>query len=348
MGNIKSYLTERNIRYIGIISLTFLLPNITDMECKNMESEYLLSFVFTFTFWQGDYMILMFFRKRHPGIEQTGLRIFFTVITILFYTVIAEVFIKLTLGNALQIMEPLSWESFYDGFYVSIITTIIVMLIYETAYFFSQWKKEMIAAETLKSQQLKMELSVLKNQISPHFLFNSLNTLVTLISEDQKVASKFTEKLSEVYRYILQNKEKELVKLSTEVHFVESYLFLLKMRFGNNLVFKNSIDIALFERYVPPLTLQMLVENAIKHNIVSNSQPLTIQIYSSDTDKIIVQNTLQKKKFVKGSTQKGLVNIKKRYKFLTKDEVDIITTGSYFMVALPLIGICENQMQADL
>jgi len=348
MENIKKYITERNIRYVGIIFLTFLLPSINGMKCNNLELEYVVSFIFTFTYWQGDFLILSFFRKRYPGIEQTSSRILFTAISIVIYTIAAELCIKLTLGNYFQIIDPLTWESFYDGFYVSIITTIIVMLIYETTYFFGQWKKEMIAAETLKSQQLKMELSVLKNQISPHFLFNSLNTLVTLIDEDQKVASEFTEKLSEVYRYILQNKEKELVKLSTEIHFVESYLFLLKMRFGDNLIFENNIDKTLLEKYVPPLTIQMLVENAIKHNIVSNSQPLTIQIYSSNTDKIIVQNTLQKKNFVKDSTRKGLVNIKKRYKFLSKDEVDIITTGSYFMVALPLIEIRENQMQPNL
>lgn len=348
MKNIKKYITERNIRYAGIVLLTFLLPNITDLSCKNIETGYFLSFIFIFTFWQGNYMILMFFRKRYPAIEQTNYRILFTVVSVLFYTILAEICVKLTLGNVLKFMEPLSWESFYEGFYVSIITTIIIMLIYETSYFFSQWKKEMVAAETLKSQQLKMELSVLKNQISPHFLFNSLNTLVTLIDEDQRTASEFTERLSEVYRYILLNKEKELVKLSTELHFVGSYLFLLKMRFGNNLLFEDNIDKGLLDRYVPPLTLQMLVENAIKHNIVSNARPLTIQMYSSRTDKLIVQNTLQKKKFVKGSTRKGLVNIKKRYRFISKDEVDIITTGSYFMVALPLIEIHENQMQPEL
>ncbi len=348
MKNIKKYFTERNIRYTGIVFLTFLLPNITDLPCKNVELGYFLSFIFIFTFWQGDYMILSYFRKKHPAIEQTNARIFSTIISILIYTVFAEICIKLTLGNAFQIIEPLGWDTFSEGFYVSIITTIIIMLIYETTYFFGQWKKEMVAAEALKSQQLKMELSVLKNQISPHFLFNSLNTLVTLIDEDKRTAAEFTEKLSEVYRYILLNKEKELVKLSTELHFVRSYLFLLKMRFGRNLRFEDNIDKGLLDRYVPPLTLQMLVENAIKHNIVSNSRPLTIQMYSSRTDKLIVQNTLQKKKSVKDSTRKGLVNIKKRYKFLSKDEVDIITTAGHFMVALPLIEVRENQMQPGL
>jgi sensor histidine kinase YesM len=318
------------------------------MECKNMEAEYLISLLFTFTYWQGDYMLLMFFRKRYPAIEQTNYRVIFTAITIIIYTIIAQASIKLVIGNLLEIMEPLTWQGFYDGFYVSTITTIIILLIYETTYFFSQWKKEVLNAEKLKSQQLKMELSVLKNQISPHFLFNSLNTLITLIEENPKVASDFTEKLSEVYRYILQNKEKELVKLSTELHFVESYLFLLKMRFGNNLNFEKNISEDLLEQYIPPLTLQMLVENAIKHNIVSISKPLTIQIYSHKTDTLIVQNTLQKKNFVKDSTQKGLVNIKKRYQFLTRDRVDVITTANYFMVALPLIKVSENQMQPDL
>ncbi|MEM1134910.1 MAG: histidine kinase [Bacteroidota bacterium] len=341
------YINERNIRYVGIVVVSLILPLVTEMPCKDERTKYLMTFAYTFSYWQGDIFILKYFRKKFSGIKLTTYRVITTVFFILVYTIVVKLILDFTFEYIGWVTNP-DANSFYDGLRISIITTIIINALYEAFYFFSQWKKGMLEAEKLKTQQLKMELSVLKNQISPHFLFNSLNTLVTLIGEDQKIASEFTEKLSEVYRYILQNKEKELVKLQTEVAFVESYLFLLKMRFGNNLKFEKKIDKEQLEKYVPPLTLQILVENAIKHNIVSLSMPLTVEIYSHNASTLIVQNTLQKKKNVKDSTRTGLENIKKRYQFLTKQKLDIITTTNYFMVALPLIEVRENEMEPSI
>ena len=343
----KQYITERNIRYAGIIILSLILPKITDLPCSGMDVEYALAFMHTFIFWEGDVFIIKFFRKKFTGIDETSKRITFAVISIIIYTVVAKTAIKLFAAY-------LGWITFdgyhdlYGEFLISFVTTTTIGIFYETHYFFVQWKKEIVAAEKLKNQQLKMELSVLKNQISPHFLFNSLNTLVTLIEEKHENAAKFTEKLSEVYRYILQNKEKELVKLEDELRFAESYLFLLKMRFGDNLHFEKDIKNEQLNKYVPPLTLQILIENAIKHNIVSHAQPLTIQLYSHENSRLIIQNTLQKKKYVKDSTRTGLENIKKRYQFISKEKVDIITTESYFMVALPLIKVEQNEMKLSV
>lgn len=193
-------------------------------------------------------------------------------------------------------------------------------------------------AEKLKSQQLKSELSVLRNQISPHFLFNSLNTLVTLIHENQDRAAEFTEKLSQVYRYILQYKESEKVELRAELEFTQAYYFLMKMRFEDGLEMKFQIPEHLHEHGIAPLTLQMLVENAIKHNIVSTNKPLIIDIYSENDSSLIIRNNLQLKRSVQDSTKTGLKNIKKRYSYLVEDKsVDIIETREHFMVALPLL-----------
>ena len=341
------YINERNIRYFGIVVLSLVLPNITELPCKGLEFEYMLSLMHTYLFWEGDILILKYFRKRYKGIDQTTKRIAATVAVIILYTILAKTLIKL-FAFAVGWITLDEQQSFYGESLISFVTTVTIYIMYETHYFFVQWKMELLETEKLKTQQLKMELSVLKNQISPHFLFNSLNTLVTLIEEQHENAAKFTEKLSEVYRYILQNKENELVKLQQELHFAESYLFLLKMRFGNNLIFKKNIEKSQLDLYVPPLTLQILIENAIKHNIVSIAQPLTIEIYSSKSPRIIVQNTLQKKKNVKDSTRTGLENIKKRYQFLTKEKVDILTSTDYFMVALPLIEIQKNEMELSV
>jgi len=227
----------------------------------------------------------------------------------------------------------------------NLIPTAIIGSLYENAYFFDKWKSQIQANEALKNQQVRTQFEVLQNQMSPHFLFNSLNTLTTIIAEDQNIAIQFTEKLSEVYRYILQNREKELVKLDEELEFVKNYVFLLQIRYPENLKVDFRIDDAFLETSVPPLTLQMLVENAIKHNIISKSKPLKIDIYVENGKSIIVKNNLQTKNTVEKSTKTGLSNIKERYAYFGQRNIDIITTRDNYMVAVPILDI---QFEPDL
>ncbi len=181
--------------------------------------------------------------------------------------------------------------------------------------------------------------------MSPHFLFNSLNTLTTLIAENQKTAIDFTEKLSEVYRYILQNREKELVSLKDELDFVRSYVFLLQMRYPENLSVDFSIDERHLKQSIPPLTLQILVENAIKHNAISKAHPLKIDIYVDNGKSVVVRNNLQLKKTIEKSTKTGLSNIRKRYQYFGKRNIDIINTATNFLVAAPLLDLSNESDQ---
>tara|TARA_B100000809_G_C15102570_1_gene517498 strand:- start:1084 stop:1734 length:651 start_codon:yes stop_codon:yes gene_type:complete len=215
-------------------------------------------------------------------------------------------------------------------------------MIYELIYFFSRWNLSTIEAEKLKSDQTRAQLDTLKNQISPHFLFNSLNTLVAIIPENQQQAIEFTQKLSEVYRYILECKEKELVLLETELNFIRSYLFLLKIRYPENLTVDYNINKEHLNKLVAPLSIQMLIKNALKHNIISKSNPLSIEVYTDKGDTITVKNKLQLKTSIENSTKTGLDNIRKRYQFLSNKSIDVRTTIESFIVAIPLLQTIER------
>ena len=225
----------------------------------------------------------------------------------------------------------------------ALVAAAVIGAVYECVFFFEKWKDTIKQNEALKNQQIRTQFEVLQNQMSPHFLFNSLNTLTTLIAESQDTAIEFTEKLSEVYRYILMNKEKELIPLREELAFSRSYVYLLQMRYPENLMVNFRVEEPALRQHIAPLTIQMLIENCIKHNIISRSQPLIIDVYVDNGKSIIIRNNLQKKKALEKSTKTGLENIKKRYQYLGERKIDIIVTYDSFMVAIPLIEVVEHQ-----
>lgn len=301
-------------------------------------TDFASGFYHTFLIWNVDYLILMAIRRRYPEVENTTRRIILSLIL---------VFVGNTLLDAFM-CQSLYWVGLGDPYELSnlgidklglmMMVSFVIGTLYEAGYFFRKWKEQTVLTEQIKSQQLRSELSVLKNQISPHFLFNSLNTLVTLIHEDQERAAEFTEKLSQVYRYILQYKEEERVDLKTELDFTRAYYFLMKMRFEASLTIDFRIDPQYYSYGIAPLTLQMLVENAVKHNVVSTSKPLKVDIYIENGKSLIVRNKIQRKRGVQDSTGTGLKNIRRRYEYLHTDRaMDVIETREHFMVALPLL-----------
>lgn len=300
---------------------------------------YGITLLITAIIWQGCYVIIGHYRKRYPGFERTARRILLTVLSLSVYIVLVD-FSACTLLDALGLQENSYTNGEWRGNLLKCFgATALIGTLYEAGYFFAMWKRQAIETEAIKSQQLRSELSVLKNQISPHFLFNSLNTLVTLIHEDAGQAARFTQKLSDVYRYILQHKDKEVVDLGTELEFTEAYNFLMKMRFEQSLDIRVKVDAAHLDLLVAPLTLQMLVENAVKHNIVSIAQPLQVDIYVENGRSLIVRNTLRRKQTVENSTHTGLANIRQRYTYLSDRPVDVIETREHFLVALPLLEL---------
>ena len=207
-------------------------------------------------------------------------------------------------------------------------------LISNAILFFKNWKEAAVQQEKLKREQLALQYESLKSQVNPHFLFNNLNSLTSLISSNPEKAIDFVKKLSEVYRYVLDQKDHELVALETELKFLESYVFLQKIRFETNLVVEINVIAGNFK--VIPLSVQMLVENAIKHNEISDRNPLYIRIFTSEDGYLTVENRLQKKTGSEGNGT-GIRNIQERYQFFTDKKVNITESNTNFMVRIPLL-----------
>lgn len=191
-----------------------------------------------------------------------------------------------------------------------------------------------IENEKLKQQNLENELLALKNQINPHFLFNSLNSLNSLI-RGNKEATTFVNKLSFMYRYILQSNDRDLVLVSEELKFLESYIFLIKTRYRNRFEIEFDLDETLLDRTIPPLALQLLVENAVKHNEISEEYPLKVKVYSKN-ELLVVENKLRPRTNFVDSTKKGLSNLNKRFSILKHHEISVSTTNGIFKVTLTL------------
>lgn len=217
-----------------------------------------------------------------------------------------------------------------------VIVTLLVYSVQMSLFFIEKWQQEALRAEQLQKESIQAALNSLKSQISPHFLFNSLNILTELIDITPDQAKDYVNKLAETYRYVLKNRNAELVALQEELEFLTSYLYLLNKRFGENLQICIQIEKDINARYLPPLTLQLLVENAVKHNILSADAPLYLDIYA-ENDALIIKNNLQRRKDQLISDKTGLENIKRRYRYLSEKEIVITETTDYFMVQIPLL-----------
>lgn len=201
--------------------------------------------------------------------------------------------------------------------------------------------KELTEANTkllkLQKENLQSQFEVLKQQVNPHFLFNSLNVLTSLIKVDPDLAESFTERLSKVYRYVLENKDKDLVNLSTEIEFLHAYLFLLEIRFMNKIVVEINVEKSWYDHLILPLAIQLIIENAIKHNTFSKSQPLQIRIYVDEDQHLIIANNLNIRETKPLSTGVGLENIIQRYALITEAKPAFSKANGHFMASLPML-----------
>jgi len=305
--------------------------------------DYLITVLITGIIWQGCYAIITYFRKRFPGFERTPRRIALTIFTMSAYIVLIDYLTCFALDAA-----GIQANAYANGQWkVNLIkcfgTTAMIATLYEAGYFFAMWKRQAIEAEALKSRQLRAELDILRNQVSPHFLFNSLNTLVALIPDDPQLAMRFTKDLSAVYRYILQHKDKEVVDLGTELDFTAAYINLMKVRFEEALQINIAVQPEHRSLLVAPLTLQLLLENALKHNVASTAHPLHVEITVEHGRNLVIRNNLRRKQGGVEGTGTGLSNVKQRYAILSDRPVDVIETREHFLVALPLLQLGDHE-----
>ncbi|MFC2125524.1 sensor histidine kinase [Bacteroidota bacterium] len=218
-----------------------------------------------------------------------------------------------------------------------IISASVGLLIGAVIFFYSQWLDALKREQKLKEEKLIFQYETLKNQVNPHFLFNSLNTLSSLVYKDPKQSDEFIKKLSIIYRYILENSDKESVELNSEIGFVQDFFYLQEIR--DNGKIKLNIKLNNPDTYrILPISLQLLVENALKHNASTRDKPLKIDI-KTENEKVIISNNLQPKQNIEDSSKIGLKNLGERIKLMTGKEIEISETNDQFIVKLPLIRV---------
>lgn len=289
------------------------------------------------TLWKGNQYLGYFIQKIFPWEENPMKALIVRAISTVFYSSIA-IFSVNYIWSVWVFKQGFINENpwLINSMAVTFIISITITLSIYSWYFFQYWREGLLREEKLKQEALQSRYEAIKNQVNPHFLFNSLNVLTTLVETDQQLAVKFIKQLSEVYRYVLDQKDKELVNFDTEFNFLKSYLFLHQIRFEKGLILET--DSVFPSAMIVPLALQMLAENAIKHNIISAESPLCIGI-GIEGDYIEVRNNLQLKPGPKETNNIGLANISERYKHLTGRPIEIVQNQKEFIVRLPIIKV---------
>jgi LytS/YehU family sensor histidine kinase len=215
--------------------------------------------------------------------------------------------------------------------------SLVVLLLASSGFLIIRAReKRLIREENLTREKIIFQFETLKSQVNPHFLFNSFSTLSAIIDEDRVMALDYVQKLSVFFRNILEYQDKSLIPLKEEITLADAYYYLQKKRYGSNFSVEYQVSKEHLASYIPPLTLQMILENAVKHNIVSTEKPLAVRIYS-EGDTIIISNPNQVKQNAPPSTGIGLKNIMNRYRLLADKHIEVIVTPEFYMVVLPVI-----------
>ena len=330
------------IPLVSLILCFVIFPNTQRISSwQSWSVSYAVSLVYTAAFWLSFRAIILDLRKRQELRNNTRKRLLLEIILVLLAFVIIDGFLDWLVNFLLQDpAEHLPSNPTIELFSTLIISFFICSL-YEIFFIQKQLEHTVLEWEQLSKANMQSQLEGLKNQIQPHFLFNSLNALAGLIPTDSKRAVRYVNQLSQVFRYFLDIDNTPLISLEQELSFLQSYIYLLKERFGKNLIVEIRVNSAYHHKMIVPLSLQILFENAVKHNILSSRHPLHVSIYINDEEKITVENNLQLKDMPPSSTKIGLDNIQRRYGFFVEDSVDIVSNEESFLVALPLISAPE-------
>ncbi len=342
-GLIKSLLLTLKITVVVAIVFIIIFKQYT---LKGVVMTFLISAMYSFILGFGQGLLNHYLTLKYDWITQTKKRVWLGIICTILYTVPAVLFIDYVLFVKIQGLDP---DKFFKNpaFWIHlfyILLSFFISAILHAKSFMIEWKKS-VEQEKLQQQIIakteSAKFETLKTQIDPHFLFNSLNVLTSLIAENPTKAEKFTTKLSKVYRYVLEQRNKELVPISEELDFAKTYIDLLQMRFEDAIEFEISEELHQMELKIVPLSLQLLLENAVKHNVVSVSEPLKIKIYKKNAFLIVENNKNLKQILEQKSTKVGLQNIADRYGLISKKQVKINNNNEVFSVELPLLKQVE-------
>lgn len=335
---------DRLFMLLGIPAVAATMPFMAqsilgDKPLEGFLIKFFMSICYTSFYWLSGRFLVIYLRKHLPGPEKTLVRNLWQglvmIVLILLVSFYCKVFINAQFQVIIHSHKP---PDILSIALLSIALTGTVLGIYEAVWAITQWQKSLLEAERLRRENTQSQLDILKSQVNPHFLFNSLNTLSSLVHDNPDLSVEFIQKLSKTYRYVLEIKDKELISLEDELECVHAYLFLLNIRFAEALEVKLDIPPAFLSYHVAPLSVQLLIENAIKHNVVARKRPLRLEIFV-DAEQLVVRNNLQLKAPEGASTGTGLANIRARYQLLVRKEVVITATADTFSVAIPLIKL---------
>lgn len=344
MKNVKKHLgfDDTWLMVIGIpMSAIIIMLMVFGMNVLMDHSKYcfVIAFAFTIVYWFAFRLVIIKYHQKYPGYEFNSSRLGYIFIRLL----IVYLLVKYGLGYLLNLIVP-DHVAFYNANKISpfvaeiseILMISLFFFVYEGIYYLNKSRLMQVEKNELQKITAEQKLNTLKNQVNPHFLFNSLNTVVTMIPDEPKLAIEFVQNLSKTYRNILEVRDEKLIPIKQELIALDSYIYLLKTRFQGKIQIYNHLDRHLLDKFILPLSLQILLENAVKHNITSKSKPLRIGI-SEEAGYIVVQNNLQKKEQQYNSTKMGLANIRSRYKLLVGEEILVEETEDAFTVKLPII-----------
>lgn len=294
------------------------------------------------TQWLGPATIIHILDKKLKWTEKPWLRMVLELFLLVLWSVTAFILVQLTMYWLILDMAPVeSWSSIKPIIIITLMISLLISLIFTSVGFFLSWRKSVLNEAQLQSMMVAYKYEALRAQLNPHFLFNSFNVLSDLVYSDQDLAVKFIRQLSDLFHYVLESRDKELVPLSDELRFLDSYNYLLKIRFGEKL--KIRIDINGDNRgLVVPMSLQLLVENAVKHNEVSEKYPLEISI-TNHKDYVEVENARKPKDTGEFSKATGLVNIFQQYALFTDKKVEVDENNEFFRVRIPVIYEFKNE-----
>lgn len=343
--NDKIEVNDRLIRIIAIQFFGILIPNATGLISTNDRSIYYLIgayayFTLTaFLIWEGNRMILFKLDEKYNWFINPAQKVIAILGGNIFYT--GPIVFLLLFGWFHILGETTDWAVIRLTAIVAVICVIFITHAYETVILIKQRESDKVKSEKLEKAKLQAELKVLKNQIDPHFMFNSLNNLAHLIDKNPAKAKLFTESLAEVYRYILTNRDSKLVMLEDELLFLNKYISLLHLRFDDNL----KVAFVLGDNdpthfLIPPISIFFAIENVVKHNEISSAFPMYIEI-GKTANGLYISNKLRERKQKSPSTKVGLVNLDERFKMTVGKGISTKNDNRTFKLELPMLPLAS-------
>lgn len=327
------------IPFFGIVipSITGLIDH-TKLSNWDIKLGYLYNIGIAFIIWHGNRYLLFTLRSYFDWFNKPLRKVIALLLIIPFFTIISSVLLMVGWYHIFEDGNP-DWNIITYSTLIVVIAVLFITQVYETVFLVKEAESEKVQLANIEKAKAEAELEALKNQIDPHFIFNSLNTLSHLIEDNPAKAKQFNDNLADVYRYILQNKARGLVLLREEIDFLKDYFSLLKIRFEEAVQLKLVIKEEILDKYlIPPISLQVLAENAIKHNEFSLANPLYIDIHFIN-EELVIHNNMKKKKLRKASSKIGLQNLNDRYLLTTNNVIRVTENNNDFTVNLPVLKI---------